>query len=151
MTNVQKPIKTMNIVALYEDFVTGKEARKACDLIKNFLGRNCEVIYNLWRFDVLEIPAIQQLMASRTVKTDIVIICAYQKHRFSSFVDHWIKRKLSNETLFILINVKQSNQTFRENTQNIFWDRFGLSSFPQDQLNQNHTSFNRCEAVELCE
>ena len=47
---------TFNVVIAYEDFDTGKHARKTYDFLVENLGQRCEFTNQMWKFEVLSVP-----------------------------------------------------------------------------------------------
>src|SRR5437867_8328337 len=63
----------LNIVIAYEDFETGKQAKKTCDFLAQNLSDHCQVSNQMWKFDVLGIPKLREMAATDAAQADVVI------------------------------------------------------------------------------
>jgi hypothetical protein len=52
MLSRRSPPGRFNVVIMYEDFGTGKRAKKALDCVAEELGNNLECRHSMWRLDV---------------------------------------------------------------------------------------------------
>ena len=51
-----------NVVIMYEDFGTGKRAKKALDYVAKELGNDLEFRRSMWRLDVLQEPKLNAIV-----------------------------------------------------------------------------------------
>src|SRR5438552_15165684 len=65
---------SFNVIIAYEDFETGKRAKKICDFLVENLGHDCQFTSQMWKFEVLSIPKLRAMAARDAMMADIVII-----------------------------------------------------------------------------
>jgi hypothetical protein len=65
---------TLNVVMAYEDFDTGKHAKKTYDFLVENLGHECHFNHQMWKFEVLSIPKLREMAAKDAAMADIIII-----------------------------------------------------------------------------
>ncbi len=82
---------TFNVVIAYEDFDTGKHAKKTYDFLVESLGRECRFTNQMWKFDVLSIPKLREMAAKDAVMADIIIISCHGGDELPEFVQAWIE------------------------------------------------------------
>src|SRR5260221_7127913 len=63
-----------NVVIAYEDFETGKHAKKTCDFLTENLGPDCHVNSQMWKFDVLGLATLRVIAAKDAPAADIILI-----------------------------------------------------------------------------
>jgi len=82
---------TFNVVIAYEDFDTGKHARKTYDFLARHLGEEYRFSNQMWKFDVLGVPKLKQMAAKDAVAADIIIISAHGTNELPPEVKGWIE------------------------------------------------------------
>jgi hypothetical protein len=82
---------TFNVVIAYEDFDTGKHAKKTYDFLVENLGRECQFTNQMWKFDVLSIPKLREMAANDAVMADIIIISCHGSDELPEPVQAWIE------------------------------------------------------------
>jgi hypothetical protein len=94
---------SFNVVIAYEDFETGKNARRTYDYLAHHLGRECRFNNEMWKFDVLGIPKLREL-AVRDVRTaDLIIISCHGGSPLPNQVKSWIELWLTEEVSTIAL------------------------------------------------
>lgn len=68
---------TFNVVIAYEDFETGKHAKRTYDFLTETLGRECEFANQMWKFDVLGIPKLREIASADVAAADLVVISCH--------------------------------------------------------------------------
>ncbi len=68
---------TFNVVIAYEDFETGKHAKRTYDFLVETLGRDCEFTSQMWKFDVLGIPKLRQIASADAAAADLVVVSCH--------------------------------------------------------------------------
>jgi hypothetical protein len=68
---------SFNVVIAYEDFETGKQAKKTYDFLVENLGHDCQFSNQMWKFEVLCIPKLREMAAKDAAMSDIVIISCH--------------------------------------------------------------------------
>ena len=86
-----------NVVIAYEDFETGKHARRTYDYLAQHLGEDCQFTNEMWKFDVLGIPRLRELAAKDVARADIVIIACHGGGPLPDSVKAWIESWLAEE------------------------------------------------------
>ena len=66
-----------NVVIAYEDFETGKRAKKTYDFLVENLGHDARFSNQMWKFDVLTIPKLREMAAKDATAADIIIISCH--------------------------------------------------------------------------
>lgn len=66
-----------SVLIAYENFDTGKHARKTFEYIAKQLGGEFEINEQMWRFDVLSIPKVREIAIADAAKADIIIISSH--------------------------------------------------------------------------
>jgi hypothetical protein len=80
-----------NVVIAYEDFDTGKHARRTYDFLVQHLGDESRFRNQMWKFDVLGVPKLKQMAAKDAAAADIIIISAHGLNELPSEVKAWIE------------------------------------------------------------
>jgi hypothetical protein len=88
---------SFNVVILYEDFETGKQAKKTYDLLVKNLGRDCRCNNQMWKFDVLTIPKLRDIALKDAALADIVILSCHGEDLAQPIHD-WLKAWVSTPT-----------------------------------------------------
>jgi hypothetical protein len=68
------PSTPFNVVIMYEDFETGKRAKKGLDYVAEELGNDLEFRHSMWRLDILQDPKLTALAAPALAEADLLII-----------------------------------------------------------------------------
>src|SRR5947209_20040133 len=68
-----------NVVIAYEDFETGKHAKRTYDFLVENLGHDCQFTNQMWKFEVLCIPKLREMAARDAAMADIVMISCHGK------------------------------------------------------------------------
>ena len=89
---------SFNIVIAYEDFVTGKRAKKTYDYLVANLGHDCEFCNQMWKFEVLGISKLREMAAKDAVMADVIIISAHGDTDLPAEVKAWIESWLAQKT-----------------------------------------------------
>jgi len=86
-----------DVVIAYEDFETGKHAKRTYDFLTEHLSKECTFTNQMWKFDVLGIPNLRQMAAQDAAQADIVIISCHGSNPLPAEVKAWIELWISNE------------------------------------------------------
>jgi len=82
---------TFNVVVAYEDFETGKRAKKTYDYLAEHLGHECPFTNQMWKFDVLAVPKLRAMAAKDAAAADIIIIASHGTNPLPAEVRLWIE------------------------------------------------------------
>ena len=89
---------TFDVVVAYEDFETGKHAKRTYDFLTEHLSGECTFTNQMWKFDVLAIPNLRQMAAQDAAKADIVIISCHGLTELPMEVKAWIELWVNDES-----------------------------------------------------
>jgi hypothetical protein len=70
----KSPPTPFNVMIMYEDFETGKRAKKGLDYVAEELGNDLEFRHSMWRLDILQDPKLNVLATPALAEADLVII-----------------------------------------------------------------------------
>ncbi len=79
-----------NVVIAYEDFETGKHAKKTYDFLVEHLGQDCQFSNQMWKFDILSIPKLREMAASDAAQADIIIVSCHGASELPRHVVEWL-------------------------------------------------------------
>jgi hypothetical protein len=88
---------TFNVVIAYEDFETGKNAKKTYDFLVEHLGNECVFSNQMWKFDVLSLPKLKEMAIGDAKEADIIIISAHGNNDLPPQVKGWIEQSLAEK------------------------------------------------------
>src|SRR5262245_49653703 len=86
-----------NVVIAYEDFETGKNAKKTYDFLVEHLGDECAFNNQMWKFDVLSLPKLREMAIGDATQADIIIISAHGTNDLPSQVKTWIEQSITGK------------------------------------------------------
>lgn len=92
-----------NVVIAYEDFETGKQAKKTYDFLAENLGRDCQLNHQMWKFDVLALPKLREMAAKDAATADIIIISCRGGSELPNSVKNWIELWLAEKRAAIAL------------------------------------------------
>jgi hypothetical protein len=79
-----------NVLIAYEDFDTGKHAKRTYDYLAENLGRECQLSNQMWKFDALSIPKLREIAVRDASMADIIIISSHGD-KIPDYVSKWIE------------------------------------------------------------
>jgi hypothetical protein len=85
------------VLIAYEDFVTGKHAKRTYDFLHKNLARECNLTNQMWKFDVLSIPKLREIAVKDAVEADIIVISSHGD-QLPEHVTKWIESWLIEGT-----------------------------------------------------
>jgi len=86
---------TFNILIAYQNLETGKHAKNTYDFLVKNLGADCHFTNEMWKFEVLGIPHLQEIAAKDAAKADIIIISCdgtQLPHEVSAWIERWLSQ-----------------------------------------------------------
>ena len=86
---------TFNVVIAYEDFDTGKHAKRVYDFLADTLGNECRLASQMWKFDVLGIPKLREIACGDAATADLVLIACHGDE-LPEHTKAWIESWLAN-------------------------------------------------------
>jgi hypothetical protein len=78
-----------NVLIAYEDFETGKHAKRTYDYLAENLGPECQLTNQMWKFDALSIPKLREIAVRDASLADIIIISSHGE-TLPEYVNKWI-------------------------------------------------------------
>jgi len=106
-----------NVVIAYEDFETGKQAKRTVDILVEQLKNDCHFTNQMWKFDVLNIPKLREMAAKDASMADIVIISCRARNDLAPEVKAWIELWLAQQNHAIaLVALLDSSAGFSTET-----------------------------------
>lgn len=95
--------QTFNVVIAYEDFETGKHAKKTYDFLVDNLGESCQFNNQMWKFDVLSVPKLREIAVRDAINADIIIIAAHGRGELPKEVKAWMELWAANKVRAIAL------------------------------------------------
>ena len=86
----QETNSQFNVVIVYEDFETGKHAKKTYDVLVEHLGHECELNHQMWKFEVLRLPKLKEIAARDAAQADIILIASHGGSDLPAEVKDWL-------------------------------------------------------------
>ena len=96
-----------NVVMLYEDFETGKNAKLTYDYLVENLGPECRFTNQMWKFDVLSIPKLGEMAAKDASSADIVVFSSHGDalpKEVKEWTEQWLAEKRQGIALVALFD-----------------------------------------------
>jgi hypothetical protein len=90
-------IPVFSVVIAYEDYTTGRQAKRACDLLVANLNHKWEVSRQMWKFGVLSLPELRQMAAEDAAMANLIIVSSRGDRGLSVEVKAWIEMWLGYE------------------------------------------------------
>src|ERR1043165_8791100 len=88
---------SFNVVVVYEDVESGKNAQETCDFLAKHLGSNFQFNSQMWKFDAPSVPQLRELAAEDAVRADLVIISSRGRTDLPVEVKNWIEQWLAEK------------------------------------------------------
>ncbi len=87
----------LNIVAVYEDFESGLRLIDFSKRLKFRFDEEFTISTNLWKFEMLEIPAVRKVAAKEAAGADLILLATDNHHplpiEVSSWLDQWVAER----------------------------------------------------------
>lgn len=74
MLSRRSPPTRFNVVIMYEDFGTGRRAKKGLDYVAEELGNDLEFRHSMWRLDILQEQKLNAMAAPALAEADLLLI-----------------------------------------------------------------------------
>ena len=87
-----------DVVIAYEDFETGKHAKRTYDFLTEHLHHECTFTNQMWKFDVLAMPNLRQMAAQDAAQADIIIISCHGATALPAEVKAWIELWINEDS-----------------------------------------------------
>jgi len=86
----------LNVMIAYEDFETGKHAKKTYDFLAANLPPDCRLSNQMWKFDVLSIPKLREMAGCDAARADIVLVSSHGG-QLPAVVKEWVEMWVHEE------------------------------------------------------
>jgi hypothetical protein len=96
LSDNQGPPISSNVFIMYEDFETGKRAKRGLDYVAEQLG-GVEFRETLWRLDILQDPKLNVLAAPALADADLLIISLRREGHIPAKVRVLIEKRLAEK------------------------------------------------------
>ena len=100
--SVALDVNPFNVVIVYEDFETGKQAKRTYDFLVENLGHDCQFSNSMWKFDVLGIRKLHDLAVKDAVMADIIMISGHGQE-LPACVKTWLESCLEERSRSIAL------------------------------------------------
>ena|ERR1035437_3424380 len=84
-------IPVFSVVIAYEDFTTGKQAKRAADFLVANLSHEWQVTSQMWKFEVLSIPELREMAAKDAAMADLIIVSSHGDDELPADVKGWVE------------------------------------------------------------
>jgi hypothetical protein len=91
----RSPPTPFNVVIMYEDFRTGKRAKKGLRYVAKELGNDLEFRHSMWRLDILQDPKLNVLAAPALAEADLLLISLRDEGRLRAKIRVLIDERLA--------------------------------------------------------
>jgi hypothetical protein len=91
----EEDVQRLHVLVIYEDLSTGSRAWHAFDQVIRQLELLVDVTVNLWRFDLMDDPAVFEQTVEEAAKADIVLVAAHGESGLPAAVNLWLSKWLN--------------------------------------------------------
>ena len=103
----QSPPTPFKVLIMYEDFGTGKRAKKGLDYVAEELGNDFEFRHSMWRLDILQDPKLNILAAPALAEADLLIISLRGEGQIPAkirvLIDTWLAEKANRDCALVAL------------------------------------------------
>jgi hypothetical protein len=85
----------INVVVIYEDFLSGARAKHFAERLAEGLGSRCPLSESMWRSDLLDCPPIAAEAASSAADCEYLVISLRGDRVLTSATREWLKAQLN--------------------------------------------------------
>ncbi|HKI68141.1 MAG TPA: hypothetical protein VKA67_01020, partial [Verrucomicrobiae bacterium] len=93
---VYDPRPRLRVMLLYEDFATGTRAKEIFDQLTDHAELNADFSLDLWRFNLLCDPELNQRAVENAAMADVVVFSAHGREELPVEVQlwffHWLQK-----------------------------------------------------------
>lgn len=91
----RSPPAKFNVVIMYEDFGTRKQAKKGLQYVAEEFGSDFEIRHRMWRLDILQDPKLGARAAPSLAKSDLLMISLRGERQLSVQICALINERLA--------------------------------------------------------
>jgi hypothetical protein len=104
-----------NVLIMYEDFGTGKRAKRGLDCVAEELGNDFEFRHTMWRLDILQDPKLNILAAPALAEADLLIISLRAEGQIPAkirvLIDMWLAEKINRDGALVALFEAKASET----------------------------------------
>ena len=135
-----------SVVIAYEDFETGKLAKRTYDLLVENVGHDCTFVNQMWKFDVLSIPKLREIAIEDAARANIILVSCrgtdLPRH-VKAWIEAWLNQARHPRALVALFSRPREGMSQISATRDFLADmarRAGMEFFAQsdDQREAKH-------------
>jgi hypothetical protein len=91
----RSPPATFNVVIMYEDFETRKQAKKGLDYVAKEFGSDLEIRQWIWRLDILQDPKLSVQATPSIAESDLLMISLRGDRKIPAKIRSLIDKRLA--------------------------------------------------------
>ncbi|MCI0744275.1 MAG: hypothetical protein L0Y58_02615 [Verrucomicrobia subdivision 3 bacterium] len=91
-------VPQITVVIAYDTFELGSRAMAVHERLTERLGSTFNLRQELWKFDLLEDPALRRAAARETAAADIVILATSRDAELPLYIREWLEESLQDHT-----------------------------------------------------
>jgi hypothetical protein len=114
-------IPVFSVFIVYEDFATGKQAKRACDFLVANLTHEWQVTSQMWKFEVLSIPELRELAAKDAASANLILVSSRGDREVpddvKAWIDMWLAYKGDTVALVALLGRPREQAEHAQATQ----------------------------------
>jgi hypothetical protein len=111
-----------SVVIAYEDFETGKHAKRIYDFLVENLGHDCMFVNQMWKFDVLSIAKLREIAIEDAAKADIILVSSHGldlPEHVKLWTEAWLQHEPHPLALVALFDRMSETQAVRDYLQEV--------------------------------
>jgi hypothetical protein len=149
-------VPAFRVVIVYEDFITAKRAKQAYEFLVANLTREWRVVCQMWKFELLRLPALRRLAAEDAALADVIIVSCRAEGELPADLRAWVKMWLDykgdNVALIALLDCPPGQAEHAQATQ-AYLERIAqrahmeFFSWPQSLPKQRTLIYGRASAT----
>ena len=102
---IWKGLKQVKVSAACEDSSTSARAEEFCRGLSSDLGQSCEIVKEIWLFNLLGLPGLRSVAAGEAAVAHLIIVSVHHAETLPDGVKGWIDlwfKKRSNRNAVLL-------------------------------------------------
>jgi hypothetical protein len=87
-----------NVLIVYEDFETGKLAKRTYDILVEHLRHECQFSNQMWKFEVLKLPKLMEMAIRDAQTADVLLVSCRGGEPLPLQVTQWLESSLGEHS-----------------------------------------------------
>jgi len=108
-----KEAKRLDVLATFEDSVTGMRVKEFCQGLSRKLGQQCAIVEHVWLFGTFRLRELREIAAEEASEADVIVISAHQEEGLPDEVQDWIKLWLGRKGTRQIVVVALLDPTYQ--------------------------------------